>query len=243
MASIEPTDSIDVTDGANPDAVAPSARIWRVSPIRERAGTVAPDYTDNGLDVRLLGDDEDDTVEPTVYAGIGDTTRNGVKRAYSDAGSPALWAEPAPQTYDSAGTSVGTLGDVAGPAGAADAELDLGVASTHSISNSGDFPLIVRPVISIAGARFESPSATLRLTMTTTVDAGTPVELVRDLSYGYGGSMTVALPAVTVAVGGSYQLDAELSLIYRAAIADAFLISVAGSQVVFQVTEYTSAGS
>jgi hypothetical protein len=242
MASIEPNDSIDVADGANPDAVAPSVRIWRISPIRLRSGTVPPDFTDNGNDIYLLGDDDDDTVEPSVLSGLGNSLRNGLKRTYTDEGSPSLWAEPAPQSYDSAGSSVGTVGNPTGPPGAADTTIDLGVAATHSIVNNGDFPLVVRPVISIVGARYESPLATLRANLTITADA-VVTNVSRDLFFGYGGSNTIALPAVNVATGGSYQLDAELQLIYRQAVAEAFEFAVAGAQVVFQIIEYTSAGS
>lgn len=243
MASIEPTDSIDVVDGANPDAVAPSVRPWRVSPIRLRSGTVAPDFSDNGADIYLLGDDDDDTVEPTVITGVGNSTRNGLKRTYTDEGSPALWAEPSPQTYDSAGSSVGTVGNPTAPAGDAGTTHDLGVAATHTITNNGDFPLVVRPVITIVGARYESPLATLRANLTLDLDT-VVTNVSRELFFGYGGSNTIVLPAVTVPIGGgTYQADVELQLVYRLAVTEPFVFSVAGAQVVLQVFEYTSSGS
>lgn len=244
MASIAPTDTVDVADSASPDTVEASVRRWRLTPLRERQGTTPPDYSDNGLDVFVHGDPDADGDNVSVYVGIADAQRNGLKRAYNDAGTVTLWAEPAPQTYDTAGTSAGILGTTAGPAGAAGNEIDLGVAASHSISNpASGFPLVVRPVITVAGARYESALATLRAVMTTTVDGGTPSESLRDLFFGYGGSSTIALPAVTVDPGGSYELECDLKLIYRQAVADAFEIAVAGVQVLFQVTEYSSTGS
>lgn len=244
MASVEPTNSIDVVDGVNPDSVAPSVRRSPISPLRIRAATVPPDYSENGVDVTLHGDDDLDTVALTVYSGIPNDRRNGLKRSYTEEGRPALWAEPSPQSYDSAGASVGVLGTPTAPAGAAATEHSLGVAATHTVTNNGDFPLVARPVLTVVGARFESALATLQAVITTTVDAGTPTEVVRDLFYGYGGSNTIKLPARTIAVGGgSLQIDVDLQLTYRQEVTEAFELAVAGAQVIFEIIEYTSAGS
>lgn len=253
MASIEPTNSIDVVDGVNPDSVAPSSRLWRLSPFRTRQGTAPPDYTDNGDDLRLKGDPQADADPVTVLTNIADTQRNGLKRTQDSNGNIDVWAEPAPQTYDNAGASVGILGTVNGPVASAGNEIDLGVAASHSISNPATaFPLVVRPVISVVGARYDypsgataagqSPPATLRADLTITVDGGSPSTVTRDLFYGYGGSSTIVLPAVTVAAGGSYELECDLKLIYRQDTTEEFQIAVAGCQVLFQVTEYTSTG-
>lgn len=242
MAAIEPTDSIDITDGVNPDSVAASVRRSPVSVLRIRNGTVAPDYSKNGADVTVLGDPDDDGADVPVYAGIADSLRNGLKRVYSAAGRPSLYAEPAPRSYDSGGTSVGTLGTPTAPAGDAGNEHSLGVAATHSVTNDGEFPLIIRPTLTVAGARFESPLATLRATIDTIVDGDTTT-VTRDLFYGYGGSTTIRLPAQTVAVDGTLRVDMTLALVYRAAVTEPFELAVAGAQIIFETTEFTSTGS
>lgn len=238
MAAVEPTDTIDVVDGVNPDSVAPSLRRSPISVLRNRSGA------EPGADLMLHGDPDLDAGALTVFSGIPNDRRNGVKRAYSEEGRPTVYGEPAPQSYDSGGASVGTLGNPAAPAGDAGTEHSLGVAATHTVTNNGEFPLVARPVLTVVGARFESPLATLQATITTTIDAGTPSVVTRDLFYGYGGSNTIKLPAQTIAVGGgSLQIDVDLKLVYRLAVADAFEIAVAGAQVIYEITEYTSTGS
>lgn len=244
MGYLEPTETIEIVEGTNPDTVAPSVRRFRLSPLRRRDVSVDPDFTEDGLDLYIHGDPDADADTLTVYTGIPDDRRNGLKRSYTESGLPAVWAEPSPQTYDSAGSSPGILGTATGPPASAGNEINLGVAASHSITNNGDFLLVIRPVITVAGARFETPLATLRADLSTTVDAGTPSVVTRDLHYGFGGSSTIVLPAQPVATGGG-QLDIEcdLVLVYRQDIAEEFEIAVAGVQVLFQVTEYTSTGS
>lgn len=245
MASVEPTNTLDVVAGANPDSVAPSVRPWRLAPLRDRQGTTPPDYTDNGLDVFLHGDPEADSSAVSVVANIPDATRNGAKRSNSEAGSDTLWCEPAPLSYDTAGTSDGTLGVLNAPAGAADDTFSLGVAASHliSVAAAPAFPLVVRPRISVIGARFESAEATLEGIITTTLDGGTPTAVTRDLWYAYGGSTVVTAPTVTVAQSGSLEVEIDLQLRYRVAVAAAFEVAVAAAQVVFEVWEYTSVES
>lgn len=244
MAAVEQSVTAEVVDGANPDTVAVNLRRSPYSPLRARQGTAPPDHSGNGADITLLGDPDDDTDPLTIVTGVDDTTRNGLKRALTDDGRPSLWAEPAPQTYDSAGSSAGTLGTPSFPIGDAEDVHTLGVAASHSLTNPATgFPLIIRPVISIIGARFETTEATLQAVISSTLDAGTPDVLTRDMSYGYGGSFTVALPAVTLAAGSELEVECDLQLFYRVAVTAVFEASVAGCQVVFQVTEYPSVGS
>ena len=84
MASVEPTNSVDVQSGANPDSVITPIRNFRLAPLRIRQGTTPPDYTDNGEDVFVFGDSEDDTDPVTILAGLDDEQRNGLKRAYTE---------------------------------------------------------------------------------------------------------------------------------------------------------------
>ena len=241
MASVEPSNSVDVQAGVNPDSVQPDVRNFRLAPLRIREGTTPPDYTDNGEDVFVFGDSEDDADTVAILAGLPDAQRNGLKRAYTEAGSPALWAEPAPLSYDSAGTSEGTMGTPTAPAGPVDTVISMGVAASHLISVAADgIPLVVRPVILVVGALFESNQATLQGLITTTLDAGTPQVVTRDLWYAYGGSTSIVLPTFTVGQSGSLEVEIDLELRYRDVVADAFNIAVAAAQVIFQVIEYTS---
>lgn len=241
MASVEPTNSVDVQNGANPDSVITPIRNFRLAPLRIREGTVPPDYTDNGEDVFVFGDSEVDTDPVTILAGLPDEQRNGLKRAYTEAGSPSLWAEPAPLSYDSAGTSEGTMGTPTAPAGPADTVISMGVAASHLLSVASDgMPIVIRPIALVIGALFESSQATLQGVITTTLDAGTPQEVTRDLWYAYGGSTSIVLPTFTVGQSGSLEIEIDLELRYREAVADPFNIAVAAAQVIFQVTEYTS---
>lgn len=241
MASVEPTNTLDVVAGANPDSVAPSVRPWRLSPLRDRQGTTPPDYTDNGLDVRIHGDPDTDGTAVTVLAGLLDTARNGLKRTNTEGGDQALWAEPAPRTYDTSGASAGLLAGTQAPAGPAATESSLGVAADHVIAvGATDLPLVIRPVVTVLGALFESSQATLQAVITTIVDGGSPTEVTRDLFYGFGGSTTLVLPTGTVGQGGSLDIEVDLQLVYREEVTAAFDIAVAGCQVTFQTWEYTS---
>lgn len=241
MASVEPSDTIDVTAGANPDSVVPVVRNFRLAPLRARQGTVPPDYTDNGEDMFIFGDSEDDTDPVTILNGLPDTQRNGLKRAYTEAGTPAVWCEPAPLSYDTAGTSEGTLGVVVGPAAAVDNLINLGVATSESVSVAADgIPLVVRPVILVVGARFETNLVTLQGVIGTEVDGGGVTDVTRDLFYAYGGSTSIVLPQAVVGQGGSLDVEIDLQILYRAEVTDPFEIEVAAAQVIFQIWEYTS---
>lgn len=240
MASVEESATGTVNPGPNPDSVTTPPRVWQFAPIRQR-NPAPPDYSNAGLDIRRHGDPLSDATAVTSLILPNDTIRNGLKRSNNSNGQATLWAEPSPRSYDTAGTVSGTLGVVAGPAGAADNEVALGVQASHSVSHPGgsDFPLIVRPIGFVWGARFESNQATLQ-GLIETDHAGTVTNYVRDLSYAYGGAFTIPWPAVTVLAGQTYSWELDLQLVYREAIASAFEVQVAGAQVLFQFVEYTS---
>lgn len=244
MATVDESNTISVTDGVTPDHVVPEVRPWNLSGLREREGTTPPDYSNNGLDIYRKGDPELDTTNVTIVTGISDTQRNGLQRVFADTGPVAWWAEPSPQTFDEAGTSDGILGIISGPVQTAGYEMDLGVASSVLKSNPATgFPLVARPVITVAGARYETPLATLRADLTITVDGGTPTVVTRDLFYAYGGSSTIILPNQVIDPGGSLEVEVDLKLIYRQDVAEEFEVAVAGCQALLQITEYTSIGS
>lgn len=241
MASIEETATSTVADGANPDGLITPPRVWQFSVIRER-NPAPPDFSNAGLDVRVHGDPLADGDPVSALVLPGDSVRNGLKRSYASDGSPTLWAEPAPQSYDTAGASTGNTGVLTGPAGAVDNLVALGGPAQHSITQSGDFPFVVRPVLSVFGARFESAQVTLQAAIEIN-NVGVITNFVRDLSFGYGGSYTIVWPAVSLASAGTYTFESQLQLLYRQAVTEAFEVQVAGSQVHFQVIEYPSTGS
>lgn len=243
MAALESTSTSTVSAGSLPDSVIDEPRLWNLSPLRDR-DPAPPDYSSAGLDVYLKGDPSADADDVTVFA-LSDAVRNGLKRTLADDGSPALWAEPSPMTFDSWGSASGTLGVVEAPIGDADDEISLGVSATLTLANTSVFAYLLRPVVVVVGARFESAEATLVASFESTLNDGTDdtvVNFSRDLFYAYGGSTSVVLPAVSVAAGGSFQLDVDLSLVYRVAVAAAFDVAVTGAQVGFQVVEFTSLG-
>lgn len=239
MASIEETETSTVVPGVNPDAVAVAPRVWQFAPIRER-NPAAPDYSNAGLDIRRHGDPLADGDAVTSLALPADDYRNGLKRSSNSNGEPTLWAEPSPQTYDTAGSVSGTVGTGSGAAGTAGNIISLGAAD-HTLAHPGaaDFPVIVRPVASIWGARFETAQATLQALVETDL-SGSVTNWVRDLSYGYGGAFSLPWPAITVTPGQTLTFTVDLQLEYRVDIAEAFAFAVAGFQVVFQITEFTS---
>lgn len=243
MAAIEETSLATVVAGALPDSVEVDPRVWRLAPFRPR-DPAPPDYSDAGLDLYLKGDPAADGDPVTVIA-LADSVRNGAKRVLADTGDPALWAEPSPRSFDTWGTSSGTLGVATAAAGPVDTEISLGVAASHIVSNSTDFPYVVRAVVALVGCRFESPLATFRADVTATLNDGVDdvvSTFSRDMFYGYGGSTNIILPAVTVVAGGSFTLEADLVLVYRAIVPTAFAVSVVGCQVGLQVVESTSLG-
>lgn len=243
MASLEESASSTVSDGTAPDSIVCEPRRWQFSVLRER-NPAPPDFSNAGWSVNVHGDPLADADPVSALVLPGDNIRNGLKRSYASNGAPTLWAEPAPQTYDTAGSVAGNTGVFTGPAGAVDNVIALGGPATHSLAHPGtaDFPLLVRPVATVFGTRFESAQATLQAGITTDL-ASTVSNFVRDLSYGYGGLYTLVWPALTLLAGQTYSFTVQLQLLYRQAITEAFEVQSAGSQVLFQVIEQPSAGS
>lgn len=240
MASIEETSGSTVIDGANPDSVKVDPRLWRLSPLRDR-DPADPIFTDAGLDVFLFGDPDADG-DPVTVAGVTPGIRNGLKRVYDPSGNVTLWAEPSPQTFDTGGSISGTLGgSTTGAAGGAGDVSALGVQADHDYTNAGTYPIVIRPVITVASARMETALATLQAVVTFDND-GEVSQVTRDLFYAYGGSTTLVFGAQTIAPGAVFDVEVDFQMTYRDEITESFEVAIGAAQVVFQVTEYSSTG-
>lgn len=241
VASIEETSSTEVADGVNPDAVIVPARLWRLSPFRDR-DPAPPDYSDAGLDLFLYGDPNDDALEVVgVALTYNALNRNGIKRVADPDGNWTVYGEPSPQAYDSFGSAGASAGVPQGPAGSSGDVVATGIDASHSIANVGAYPILVRPTLTVVNARFETAQATMQASIDTDL-AGAATSLLRDLWYGYGGSTSLKFPGVIVQSGDTYQFDAALQFTYRFDVADPFNYAVSGIQVGFDVIEITSTG-